>query len=489
MQGNAQKRQQNEGLAPFLRHGYIPYRGAVGGRAVPFVSLSRAPARFFPLVPSTVPMSQSSKSAASSVATALLLVQSEDFAVIDRRALREAGVGKVRVLTSGVYAARFLGGKEKNDRGEMPDIVLVHHQLADMAGADFVELARSHPRLAGLPIIYVSSFETPEEKIKALAQGYSGLLVRPYSGESMCLALEYAAAVKLDRDRLSLGRALLNTELFDQALERFEAMLGAYDEDPEKAFHSGLEQLQQRKWDAAISAFQRALRQQAFKGEAEFGIALACRGKGDQQGYKLYLGRAGNSFAQATKWHRARTVYACLLQEAPSSESPFLLEAERLIRAGQFAEAATALAEGYELTPKSSIRERLARTLIYNSDTPEQDVDTLRRSLHDRAPGVADKLSEEVREEMDEQKRRMRGRRQSAQSASKSLFAQGVPVVEEEAAEEAALPHQADLDSSRPIEPLLEQSVTSDLFSDKPGMNEAITVAKLTWKLFRSGKL
>ena len=488
MQGNAQK-QQNEGVASFLRDGYILCRGAAGASAVPFASRRHAQTRFFPLVPGATRMSHSSTSSISAGAAALLLAQSEDFAVIDRRALREAGIGQVRVMTSGVYAARFLAGKEKNDQCAMPDIVLVHHQLADMTGADFVELARSHPRLAGLPILHVSSSETSEEKIKVLAQGYSGLLVRPYSGECMRVALEYAAAVKADRDKLNLGRALLNTELFDLALARFEAVLDACAQEPEKAFYCGLEQLQQRKWDAAISAFQQALKQQAFKGEAEFGIALAWKGKGDQQRYRSYLERAGHSFAQAAQWQRARTVYARLLQEAPSSASPFLLEAERLIRSGQFAEAATALAEGYELTSKGAIRERLARTLIYNSDTPEQDVDALRRSLHSKAPEVADELAGEVREEMDEQKRLRQGRKQSAQAASKSLFAQGIPLSEEEAEEEAALPYRADPNRPLAIEPLSDQSVASDVFSEKPGVNDAIAVAKLTWKIFRSGKL
>jgi CheY-like chemotaxis protein len=171
--------QPNAGVAPFLRHGYIPFRGTVESRAVPFVSRRHDPARFFPLVPGAVPMSRSSTSSASSVTTAFLLVQSEDFAVIDRRALREAGIGQVRVITSGVYAARVLSGKEQHDLLAMPDIVLVHRQLADMTGAEFVELVRSHPRLAALPVLYVSSAETPEEKRNALAQGYSGLLVRP----------------------------------------------------------------------------------------------------------------------------------------------------------------------------------------------------------------------------------------------------------------------------------------------------------------------
>ena len=495
MQGDVYTRRQHGGIAPFLRRGYIPFRGAAGAREAPCVPRGHAQSRFFPLVPGVAPMPQSSIS--SVVTTALLLAQSEDFAVIDRRALREAGVGQVRVMTSGVYAARFLAGKEKDDRGAMPDVILVHHQLEDMAGADFVELARSHPRLAGLPILYVSSSETPEEQISALAQGYSGLLVRPYSGASMRLALEYAAAVKLQRDKLDLGRALLNTALFDKALERFEAMLGAYGQEPEKAFHSGLELLQQRKWDAAISAFQQALRQQAFKGEAEFGIALAWKGKGDQHSYRLYLERAGHSFAQAAKWHRARTVYARLLREAPFSESPFLLEAERLIRAGCFAEAATALAEGYELTPRSAIRERLARTLIYNSDAPEQDADALRSSLHNKAPDVADELAEEVREEMDAQQRRMQGRRRRAQDAPKALFARGIPLSPEEAAEEAAEEGEEDAPpqyravpgASRAIEPLPVKGGASDALRDKAGVNEAITVAKVTWKIFRSGKL
>jgi len=432
-------------------------------------------------------MSQSNTSSATVVTTAFLLVQSEEFAVLDRRVLREAGVSQVRVMTSGVYTARLLTGKEKSDRGAMPDLVLAHHQLADMTGAEFVELVRSHPRLAGLPILLVSSTETPETMAQALAQGYSGVLARPYSGQSMRLALEYAAAAKLDQDRLNLGRALLNTELFDKALERFEAMLGASEQEPQQAFHNGLAHLQQRKWDAAISAFQRALKQQSFKGEAEFGIALAWRGKGDQRKYRVYLERAGQSFARAAKWHRARTVYARLLREAPASESPFLLEAERLIRAERFEDAATALAEGYDCTSKGAMRERLARTLLYAGDSPDRDADALRQSLQGKAPGVADALSAEVREEMAEQQRRIQGR---AKSASKSVFTQGIPLLEEIPDEDATPPSRTeDPDRALAVEPLSEQSLSSDLFSHKPGMNEAITVAKLTWKIFRSGKL
>ena len=317
MRGNAQTRQRHEGIAPFMRHGYIPFRGAAEAHTVPCAPRAHAQDRFFPLVPGVACMSQSSTSSALPVTTAFLLAQSEDFAVIDRRALREAGIGHVRVLTSGIYAARLLAGKEKNDQGAMPDVVLVQHQLADMTGADFVELARSHPRLAGLPILHISSSETTKEEIEALAQGYSGVLARPYSRENMRLALEYAAAVKRDREKPGTGHTLLDTEFFDKALER-----------------AG---------------------QPAGEGETE--------------------------------------------------------------------------------------------------------------------------------------RRRMRGHRQRAQAAAKSLFARGVPLLETDGEDEAAPQYRPRSGKPLAIEPLAETSAASDLSGVTPGANDAITVAKMTWKLFRSAKL
>jgi tetratricopeptide (TPR) repeat protein len=435
-------------------------------------------------------MSRTRSASAHDFAGALVLAQNEDFAVIDRRALREAGVGRIRVMTSGLYAARFLAGKEKADQNPAPDIVLVHQQLADMSGDEFTALARSHPRLAGLPILRVGAGDTAEEKLAALSLGYSALLVRPYSGEGMSRALEHAERFREAREALDLGGALLNTELFDKALERFEAVLEiCRREEPEQAFHKGLEQLRQREWDAAIHSFRSALRRLALRGEAEFGIALAWKGKGDHGAYRRYLERAGQSFARAAKWHRARVAYAALLRGDREAQSPFLLEAERLIRAGLFEEAATALVEGYDLTPKDPLRERLARTLLYGSDDPEKDAEALRCSLREKAPRVAESLAGEVRGEMDEQKRRMGERRREA--GGTGLFPLGVPLAGEEA--ENAPPDFGP--ASDPEErggafpPLSEKDVGTSLFSGRPGVNEAITVAKLTWKLFRSGKL
>jgi tetratricopeptide (TPR) repeat protein len=363
-----------------------------------------------------------------------------------------------------------------------------------MSGDGFTALARSHPRLAGLPILRVGAGDTAEEKLAALSLGYSALLVRPYSGEGMRHALEDAERFREEREALELGGALLNTELFDKALERFEAVLEiCRRDDPEQALRKGLEQLRQREWDGAIQSFRSALRRLALRGEAELGIALAWKGKGDHDAYRRYLERAGHSFARAAKWHRARVAYAALLRGDPGARSPFLLEAERLIRAGLFEEAATALAEGHDLTPREPLRERLAGALLYGSDDPERDADALGRSLREKAPRAAAGFAEEVRGEIGERKRRMRERRREAGGGA-AIFPLGIPLAGEEDAESACGEPGDAPDPDRPAAalpsaPLSEKDVGTSLFSGKPGLNEAVAVAKLTWKIFRSGKL
>ena len=499
-------------LAPPARYGYAPPGSIFITRfALPaFQAPAARPLRPVRPFQGVTVMSDKAPAAIPAFTTALLLAQSEEFAVIDRRALRDVGISQVRVLTSGVYAARFLAGREKSDSSPQPDIVLVHHQLADMSGADFVGLVRSHPRLVGLPVLHISSSDTPEEKLQALANGYSAVLTRPYSDKNMRASLAAAASFKAQGDGLRHGQALLNTSNFDKALEHFAA-LGALciQENPQQSFYDGLELLRKREWDSAIRALQRALKLLAIRGEAEFGLALAWKGKGDQHKYKSYLERAGNSFAQAAKWHRARVVYARLLRDEPGAQSPFLLEAERLLRAGEFEVAATALAEGHTLTAKGPIRERLARTLAYNSENPEDAALALRRSLERKAPHLAEELAGEVREELDEQLRRIQERKQDALTGSelndgpadddkssgearKGLFLLGLPLSEEEAAPgppAGSKPTQTGSKSGPQIELLSENSLSSSLFGDSPHLNEALTVAKLTWKLFRSGKI
>lgn len=482
--------------------------------------------------------------------SALLLVDAESNAAVDRRALREVGITHVRVMTSGLHTARMLAGYLNGEEALHTDIVLCHQKLADMQGTHLAQLLRKHPRLLGLPILAVVGNVSEAERLKALATGFSGLLVRPYSHERLNQTL-YALSMGTEEQQVQLGRQFLDTSSFDAALRQYELNLNGSG-TPEVAFRAGLEHLQARRWEEAIQSFQRALHQLSLKGEAELGLAAAWRGKGDLKKYCYYLNEAGHTFARATLWHKAKVTYARLLMLEPGAANPFLATAESLVRATRYEEAAEALAEGYDSLPED-VPQRLAQACIF-TENPEFSVHKMERALETTALAhCAAELGEHIREALDEQARVAQARReemaqwheqkQRAEATALAPLAALVPTVLLEAFGEklhgielaeapsrresgmsdadvlasessptslssasgsasGSAPNQepqrtaargtASLSpsplASTPtpmLEPMSEEDAQSRLFSSFPGLNEALTVAKVTWKLLK----
>ena len=93
-------------------------------------------------------------------------------------------------------------------------------------------------------------------------------------------------------------------------------------------------------------------------------MAAAWRGKGDMAQYRQYLALAAATFVRARQWNRARAVYGRLLQEDPEARSPFLSATLQHIRQGNYDLAAEILSQGYEITPRQQISERMHRIHI-----------------------------------------------------------------------------------------------------------------------------
>lgn len=454
--------------------------------------------------------------------TALLLVPTEAHASVDKRALRHAGCGTVRVLTSGVQAARLLAGlplesgkDDATDRpGEgspeaLPDVILCHATLADMSGADFVALVRCHPQLLDLPIITLASNDDEAQKISALASGYSALLVRPYAPAQLRTVLLEAAHSA--SDAASIGTARRNTQQgdFDRALAQY-TLLGHGQEAPEKSFQDGMRHLQGRQWDLAIRAFQKAMRQITLKGESELGLATAWKGKGDLERYRHYLSEASHTFARALQWHKARTVYARLLQTDPQAQSPFLAMAERLIRECRFEEASTALAAGFDLSPSDSenaTARALARACLH-TDTPDYAARRVEEGLRQSSlEALAPQLGQQIRANIADEEQRIQERQRRMAAAPKADELE-LPLPQFSSARNSrtaapsrpprkgiALSHKADapFDVDAPsrtpvLLPLNPEDAESKLFYNMPGLNEALSVAKFTWKLFHASR-
>lgn len=476
----------------------------------------------------------------------LLLCESEPFGALDKRAIREAGAAEVRVMTSGVAAARMLAGLAPAKSGFSPEIIVCTQKLADMDGEQFCAILRLHPRLLAMPVLLVLPNDSEAEQLKTLGSGASALLGRPYSVPVLQEKLAALAAERPRLEQLRVAARHADTSAFDAALATYGILLRP-ERQPEDYFRVGMRCLEENRWNHAISAFQRALRSAQIKGEAELGMAVAWKGKGDMLRFRAWLARAAETFVRARRWHRARTAYVRLLQDDPDAKSPFIAEAHRLIREKAYEEAAEALAQSLEVTPRA--QDKFARICL-TAQSPEAMLAALEAGLGKTMGDAAgDALSRDIREslnafarEREERQRQVAAERQwqlsRAMAAQRTASAESAP--EENAEDGRGVPLPADAEESvlntrgatpreqapaadtavppaavaaderslsrgrvplsddgeretssppaplRPtLQPLTEAEATTGLFARRPRLNELLSVIKLTWKLMR----
>ena len=329
----------------------------------------------------------------------LLLSESESMAALDRRALREVGADRVEGLTSGVAAARILAGLDEAPPSFQPDVVVCSQRLSDMEGEQFCAILRLHPMLLDMPVLLILPHDSEVEQLRTLGCGASALLARPYSIDQLKAHLDFLISTRPTLDDLDKASQLTSTKAFDDALATYGILLKPI-RQPEDYFRVGMQCLEQRKWNSAINAFQRAMRGALIQGKAELGMAAAWKGKGDMGRYKYYLSQAAATFVRARQWNRARAVYGRMLQEDPNARSPFLSEALQQMRQGNYDLAAGILAQGYEVTPRQQITERMAQICLA-ADTTAEMLANMEACLEQALGADAQALSEEIRTTLD----------------------------------------------------------------------------------------
>ena len=307
----------------------------------------------------------------------MLLSRSERLAALDKRTLRDAGAVTRWSMTSGVEAARLLDALAAGSRPETPDAVVCHQELEDMDGEQFCAMLRLHPRLVSLPVLLLLPSDGEAQQMAALGCGASALLSRPYSVEALRRQLLSLTAYAGHEHRLQKAAADAGSSAFNEALASY-AMLLKPERQPEDYFNAALRCLEAGQWNTAIAAFQRALRAEHIRGEAELGIAAAYKGKGDTARYRAWLARAADTFARARRWHRARSAYARLLRENPRARNPVLAAAQRLLRQGDAEGAAQALAAVHDMTGGALMADRLAQTCLASALDGGGDGDAIR---------------------------------------------------------------------------------------------------------------
>lgn len=469
----------------------------------------------------------------------LLLCKSEQAAAVDKRALRDAGAARIRTMTSGLDAARIMAGLEPDKPPLDPDIIVCQHKLDDIDGEQFCALLRLHPRLLGMPILLLLPNDDEEAQLRALGCGASALMGRPFSVDALRKNLQALMAYDQRMTQLDKGKENADQQAFDDALATYGVLLKPV-RTPDDYFYVGMRCLEEKRWNSALSAFQRSLQGAQIRGEALLGMAVAWRGKGDLVRCRRCLEQAALTFALAKRWHNARTVFVRLLLEDPQAKSPFLTVAQRLMRENRYADAARALAAGIDLTPPQLVGTRLAQ-ICMASGRPQAMFDQLRQHLDGELGQQAGDLTTAIRCRMEDlQKQQIERQKQSAQERQRLIaremrararendaaaVADALPSEQPVAAPfettsenparkgttaelpgrqsdassgaETAPPREA-LPAASPslppapmppcLAPFSESDASSTLFQRLPGVNELCSVIKCTWKLARRNK-
>ncbi len=302
-----------------------------------------------------------------SYSSALLLVEIEGNARMDRSTLREAGLGRIQVLTSGILAGRFLDIKSKDESEQGIDIIFCHPRLEDMSASQFVELIRLSPLLKHIPIIAIAGNSEEGNLFQSIGCGFAQVLTRPYSLYDLQKALAQTQELKHESENITPAQPTKNKEDFDVALKTLESYKGQ-NARAVMYFNEGLKLLKEKSWDMAIVALSKVLYNQELKGEAEYGLAIAWQGKNNAEKYTYFLNEACLSLVRTQKWARARHAYTKLLQVMPHALNPFVRTAEGLIRGQNFRDAGATLLLGIGLSSEKDVLERIARACFYTEN-------------------------------------------------------------------------------------------------------------------------
>lgn len=85
-----------------------------------------------------------------------------------------SGSYKVYPVTSGAIALKFL-------ERQRPDLILLDVEMPEMSGIEMFNIIKSEPRLAGVPIIFLTGNIDTDSEVEAFRLGVSDYIRKPVS--------------------------------------------------------------------------------------------------------------------------------------------------------------------------------------------------------------------------------------------------------------------------------------------------------------------
>jgi len=109
---------------------------------------------------------------------------------------------RVRTVTSGALALEAM-------RRQPPEVVLLDVAMPDLDGYQTCVLIRDDPKLASIPVLFISAMDGPLDKVKAFESGGRDYVTKPFAAEEVLARVEH---------HVNLGRLQKHLEQQNQSL-------------------------------------------------------------------------------------------------------------------------------------------------------------------------------------------------------------------------------------------------------------------------------
>ena len=134
--------------------------------------------------------------------------------------LRDHGY-HVRAVTNGRKALEAA-------HASTPDLVMLDISMPEMDGYEACTWLKADPKLASIPVIFISAHDQPLDKIRAFQAGGVDYVPKPFHLEEVLARVEHQLRIlALQRDLVSQNAELLEANLKLQELDRIKASFTA----------------------------------------------------------------------------------------------------------------------------------------------------------------------------------------------------------------------------------------------------------------------
>lgn len=403
----------------------------------------------------------------------LLLARNEDIAAIDRQTLRGLKSNNIQFINSGLKAAVTLSNILLNYQ-KLPDVIVCHEQLNDMHGIEFINLLQLHPSLRRIPIILTISYpiKTPEETFYIVLQ-------RPYSSADLLQAISSA---QNNVKKIPIPESS-DTIAFETALEYLSKEQTEPEITSEGAYKLGLKAIRKKDWDEAITQLRYTILRQPENTHALLALATAWKGKGSIRKYRDTLFDLLYIYIKNHKWEHAKSINQRLVKSLNEASNPLYNKASEFLSIGNISDAAQAIIAGHIPVQEELLYEQISKgcALTPNPQKTAQQLQEYLKHVGETA------LAELLAKSPSKPKKRLLSSKRSKQTAHS--YHSDIPndTFSFFLNTDTQKSTQKKKDEASPLE-LMDKVKAPSFLRSLPLLQDAITVLKFTYHMFRSSK-